>query len=408
MKRNGKIELLAPAGDLEKAKTAIRYGADAVYIGGQKYSLRSAASNFSLEQIEELCQFAKEHGASVHVTCNIVPHEDDIQGLDDYLLALAKAGVKAVIASSPSIISHLKKLNTGMEIHVSTQRSILNHEAANFWADQDVQRVVLGRECDLDAISSITEKCPVQTEVFIHGGMCIACSGRCVLSNYMSSRDANRGGCAQSCRWDYDLEADGQPLSQGHDPFSMSSRDLQAIPYLEALLKIGTASLKIEGRMKSSYYLAVVVGTYRRLIDLIEEKGTLSQEDLDWAREQMERAANRPSGPGFYGGLPDESVQLYASSQAPLLQEFVGSVEDVIEEKDGISTVLVQIRNHMTDQDPLEVFAPGLPCQPIELCSIESLEHEPIQVCNRPMEKVIMKWKGQAGKYGILRKRRDL
>lgn len=198
-----KIELLAPAGNLEKAKIAILYGADAVYIGGKQFSLRSRASNFSLEEIKELVDFANEHGSHVHVTVNMLPHENDTDGLREYLLDLDHAGVHAIIVASPAIMTLAKKLNCSFEVHVSTQHSSTNSSAVRFWKSKGMDRVVLARECQLDEIRQICKQNILPIEVFIHGGMCISYSGRCVLSNHMTLRDANRGGCAQSCRWKY-------------------------------------------------------------------------------------------------------------------------------------------------------------------------------------------------------------
>lgn len=266
------IELLAPAGNLEKAKTAILYGADAVYVGGQSFSLRSRASNFSIEEIAELCRFAHVHGAKVHVTVNIIPHPDDFAGLEDWLRALDQAGIDAIISASPSIVQKALAMERHFEVHVSTQRSILNAEAVRFWKNLGADRIVLGRETSVASIEEICAENIAPIEAFIHGGMCISFSGRCVLSNHMTSRDANRGGCAQSCRWKYTLR-DGENLLEKPDqPFSMSSRDLQAAVWIERMMHAGVASLKIEGRMKSDYYLAVIVGAYRRLIDHIEER----------------------------------------------------------------------------------------------------------------------------------------
>ncbi len=241
-----KIELLAPAGNLEKAKIAILYGADAVYIGGKQFSLRSRASNFSLEQMKELVDFANAHQSHVHVTVNMLPHEEDLDGLKEYLLALDEIGIHAAIVASPSIMMLCKELKVGYEVHVSTQHSTTNSRAISFWKELGMDRVVLARECNLTQIEQITKNSELPIEVFIHGGMCISFSGRCVLSNHMTLRDANRGGCAQSCRWKYHLMDGETDLTQGHPMFSMSSKDLQAVDYIPALMDMGVASLKIE------------------------------------------------------------------------------------------------------------------------------------------------------------------
>lgn len=396
------IELLAPAGNLEKAKTAILYGADAVYIGGQQFSLRARASNFNLEQIEELCQFAHAHGSKVHVTVNIIPHPADFKGLEDYLHALDKAGVDAIISASPAIILRALKMEPGFEVHVSTQRSVLNEEAVRFWAGLGADRVVLGRETPVESIAQICAKEIVPIEVFIHGGMCISFSGRCVLSNHMTNRDANRGGCAQSCRWKYELYDQDLTISDPQTPFSMSSRDLQAAAQIEKFIQAGVASLKIEGRMKSDYYLAVVVGAYRRLIDEIESKGSASPQFLAQIQKELARAENRPAGPGFYQGLPDENVQLYRKHDETVSQEYIGLV---LEEDSGqTGYIKVQVKNNFASGIPVELFGPGIAPYQTRIETIVDEQGNVRQSCPHPMETVYLKWSGPAVAGSMIRK----
>ncbi len=382
------IELLAPAGNLEKAKTAILYGADAVYIGGQSFSLRSRASNFDLDQIQELCLFAHQHNSKVHVTVNIIPHPSDLEGLQAYLEALNAAGIDAIISASPTIIQTALLLpNRHFEVHVSTQRSILNGQAVRFWKNLGVDRVVLGRETPVEAIEQICKEEDIPIEVFIHGGMCISFSGRCVLSNHMTNRDANRGGCAQSCRWKYTLRDGEDSLGLDSTPFSMSSKDLQAAKQIEDFMKAGVSSLKIEGRMKSDYYLAVVVGAYRRLIDFIEKNGYASQEILTHTIQELSRAENRPTGPGFYEGLPDENVQLYRKHDENVSQEYIG----LVLESDRPGYLKVQVKNHFEDGLGVELIGPGIAPLAWRLQGIENDEGLPIAVCPHPMEVVYLK-----------------
>ena len=264
-----KPELLAPAGDLARAKLAIRYGADAVYLGGQSYSLRSRASNFTMEDIEEACRFAKDHGARIHVTVNMIPHEEDFEGLIEYLQKLESYGVTAIIAASPSVHALAYQYAPKLERHCSTQMSVTNLAAAEYLKDAlHLDRVVLARECSMEDIRDIARHCSIETEAFIHGGMCVNYSGRCTLSNRMTLRDANRGGCAQSCRWNYHLFEDGCEITEDQ-LFTMSSRDLSVSQYMYELMDAGVASLKIEGRMKTEYYVASIVSGYRLLIDEI-------------------------------------------------------------------------------------------------------------------------------------------
>ncbi len=397
------IELLAPAGSLEKAKTAIRYGADAVYIGGQQFSLRSRASNFSLDQIEELCSFAHEHDSKVHVTVNIIPHPDDFNGLEDYLQALDQAGIDAIISASPAIISTaLKMPDRHFEVHVSTQRSILNEKAVQFWKNLGADRVVLGRETPMEAIEQICKQGIVPIEAFIHGGMCISFSGRCVLSNHMTNRDANRGGCAQSCRWKYFLYRNNEMISDEQTLFSMSSRDLQAADQIEKMIHAGVASLKIEGRMKSDYYLAVVVGAYRRLIDEIEANGHADPEFLAEIIQELYRAENRPTGPGFYHGLPNENVQLYRKHDETVTQEYIG----LVLEADRPGYLKVQVKNHFAKGTPAELFGPGIAPYPYTIDEIQDLEGNSLEVCNHPMDIVYLKWEGPSKAGSMIRKQR--
>lgn len=398
------VELLAPAGNLEKAKTAIRYGANAVYIGGQEFSLRSRASNFSIDQIRELCLFAHERNAKVHVTVNIIPHPSDFEGLKAYFKALDEAGIDAIISASPSIIRKAKQGGYGFQVHVSTQRSILNEEAVRFWKKQGADRVVLGRETPIESIAEICSKDIADIEVFIHGGMCISYSGRCVLSNHMTNRDANRGGCAQSCRWKYQLDDESGEISNPDIPFSMSSRDLQSVRHVAGLIQAGAVSLKIEGRMKSDYYLAVVVGAYRRLIDAIESDPYKSVDEafLQEIAQEIARAENRPTGPGFYEGLPDENVQLYTRHDENVTQEYIGLVEEVLDD----SRLKVIVKNHFEDHTPVELFGPSIAPYKTVLDGIEDEEGTPLAVCPHPMQKVILNWTGSAKAGAMIRKQR--
>lgn len=312
---NRAIELLAPAGDLARLKTAVRYGADAVYLGGKRFSLRSRASNFEIADIAEGVQFAREYGAHVHVTVNIIPHEEDFDGLNDYLRQLESIGVHAVIVASPSIVKRVKTVAPKLEVHLSTQMSSTNSLAVQFYRNLGADRVVLARECTMEQIRSLCAHSEAPIETFIHGGMCVNYSGRCTLSNAMTLRDANRGGCAQSCRWRYHLYQDSTKLSADDLLFSMGSKDLMAAEYVKDMIEAGVASLKIEGRMKSAYYIAVVVRAYRQLIDWLrahpdEEPSAAVQA----AQQELMRAENRPACTGFLAGIPGPQDHLYDSA----------------------------------------------------------------------------------------------
>lgn len=383
---NKKIELLAPAGDLERAKTAIRFGANAVYLGGKRFSLRSRASNFDLCDIKEACDYAKEYGAHVHVTVNMIPHDEDLDGLEDYLKELENVGVTAVIVASPSIIQVVKKVAPKLEVHLSTQMSTTNLKAIEYYKRLGVDRIVFARECNLEEVTFIAKNSPIPTEAFIHGGMCVNYSGRCTLSNAMTLRDANRGGCAQSCRWKYHLLQDEKEVSTMDNLFSMSSKDLMAVEFMYDLMEANVASLKIEGRMKSAYYIASVVHAYRKCIDEIGLTGQrLSPERLAYYVNELAKAENRPTSSGFYRGLPTYRDHLYGVNGAGVTHDFVG----VVLSYDEVSkTALVQVRNVFTINDELEVFGPKIDNESFIVQSIVNGDNCKIDIANQPMTEV--------------------
>lgn len=387
-KQSGKLtkpELLAPAGDLARAKIAIRYGADAVYLGGQSFSLRSRASNFTMEDIQEACSFARDHGARIHVTVNIIPHEEDFKGLKEYLIKLQEYGVTAIIAASPAILKIAAECAPKLERHCSTQMSVTNLAAAEYLKEQlSLNRVVLARECSMDDIYEIAGNCSIETEAFIHGGMCVNYSGRCTLSNRMTLRDANRGGCAQSCRWYYSLY-DNDSLISEDQMFTMSSRDLSASSYLYDLMKAGVASLKIEGRMKTEYYVASIVSGYRHLIDEIYEKqAPLSEERMAYHRHQIMRGENRETCTGFYSGVADEnSLIYYVQDNNHVNHDFLGTIIG----KDDRGTML-EVRNTFEPGEVLEVMTPGVGNRTFTVKFIQNRDGETMTKANHPMETV--------------------
>lgn len=346
------VELLAPAGDLEKLKIAVLYGADAVFIGGLKFSLRSRASNFTIEDIKNGCEFAHKYGSKVHVTCNIVMHEIDIDDILEYLKALEEAGVDAIIASSITILK-LVKDHTKMEAHVSTQTSTINSEAVKFYQDLGVDRVVLGRELSIDEIKEVKENTNIDLEVFIHGGMCVSYSGRCMLSNNMTNRDANRGGCAHSCRWNYDLYSNEKLINPEGDYFAMSSKDLCAIKLIPELMNLGINSFKIEGRMKSLHYIATIVKAYRTIIDDVYNNNL---KEFSYYEAMIEKAENRLTSTGFLKGLPTINEQLYDLNLTLPSKDFVGIVLDYNKET---KCVTIEQRNYFLPNTNLEVFGPN-------------------------------------------------
>ncbi|MCY7926283.1 peptidase U32 family protein [Bacillus haynesii] len=356
-----KPELLAPAGNLEKLKIAVHYGADAVFIGGREYGLRSNADNFSIEEMAEGVEFAKKYGARIYVTTNIFAHEENVDGLEDYLRDLEGAGVSGIIVADPLIIETCRRVAPKLEVHLSTQQSLSNWKAVQFWKEEGLERVVLARETSALEIREMKEKVDIEIETFIHGAMCIAYSGRCVLSNHMTARDSNRGGCCQSCRWDYDLyQTDGAnalPLyEEGDAPFAMSPKDLKLIESIPQMIEMGIDSLKIEGRMKSIHYIATVVSVYRKVIDAYcadPENFVIKEE---WLKE-LDKCANRDTAPAFFEGTPGYEEQMFGVHGKKTTYDFVGLVLDYDEET---KMVTLQQRNFFKSGDEVEFFGPEI------------------------------------------------
>ncbi len=359
-----KPELLAPAGNLEKLKIAVHYGADAVFLGGQEYGLRSNADNFTMEEIKEGVEFANRYGAKIYVTTNIIAHDENIDGLEDYLRQLEATGATGIIVADPLIIETCKKVAPKLEIHLSTQQSLSNYKAVEYWKEEGLDRVVLARETGAIEMKEMKDNVDIEIEAFIHGAMCIAYSGRCTLSNHMTARDSNRGGCCQSCRWDYDLLAvdeegeldlfyqDGEVV-----PFAMSPKDLKLIESIPQMMDIGIDSLKIEGRMKSIHYIATVVSVYRKVIDAYAEDPDNFKIKPEWLIE-LDKCANRDTAPAFFEGTPGYEEQMFGVQQnkkSPY--DFCGLVLDY-DEATHIATI--QQRNHFKPGQEIEFFGPEI------------------------------------------------
>ncbi|RDI44082.1 peptidase U32 family protein [Falsibacillus pallidus] len=356
-----KPELLAPAGNLEKLKIAVHYGADAVYIGGQEFGLRSNAGNFTLQEMKEGVDFAKQYGAKIYVTTNIYAHNENMNGLEEYLTGLQDAGVAGIIVADPLIIETCRRVAPNVEVHLSTQQSLSNWKAVQFWKEEGLDRVVLARETSGDEIREMKEKVDIEIETFIHGAMCIAYSGRCTLSNHMTARDSNRGGCCQSCRWDYDLfQVEGEdelPLFSEKDaPFAMSPKDLKLVESIPRMIELGIDSLKIEGRMKSIHYVATVVSVYRKVIDAYcadPENFEIKQEWL----EELDKCANRETAPAFFEGVPGFQEQMFGQHGKQTKTDFAGLVLHYDEET---KIVTLQQRNFFKPGDEIEFFGPEI------------------------------------------------
>jgi U32 family peptidase len=388
-------ELLAPAGDLEKLKVACLYGADAVYIGGKSFSLRSRASNFGIEDIKEGVSFAHALSKKVYVTTNIIPHDDDLEGLVPYLKALESAGVDAIIAASPSII-RTARAHTGLEIHLSTQQSVMHSASVAWFKSIGVSRVVLARELSKETIRDLAKSSPIDLEVFIHGGMCMSISGRCALSDHLTGRDANRGGCAHSCRWTYTLQKGGVSLSD--EPFSMSSRDLEALASIPDLVKAGVHSLKIEGRMKSLHYIATVVRTYREAIDAAIQDGHYP---LDKLRKSLQKAENRLTGPGFLEGFPGPEAQLFGNLGEQPSQTFIGIIR-AYDPKTG--KAMIEQRNKFVTGTEAEVFNPDGTRSVFSIGTITSEDGTVVESAPHPRQMLEIDMPVHTMPYALLRR----
>lgn len=359
-----KPELLAPAGNLEKLKIAVHYGADAVFLGGQAYGLRSNADNFTMEEIKEGVTFAQHYGAKIYVTTNIIAHDENIEGLDEYLKNIETAGATGIIVADPLIIETCKRVAPNLEIHLSTQQSLSNYKAVEFWKNEGLDRVVLARETGAMEMKEMKDKVDIEIESFIHGAMCIAYSGRCTLSNHMTARDSNRGGCCQSCRWDYDLlevDEDGE-LDLYYDenavtPFAMSPKDLKLIESIPKMMDIGVDSLKVEGRMKSIHYIATVVSVYRKVIDAYAEDPDNFKIKPEWLTE-LEKCANRDTASAFIEGTPGYEEQMFGQqNKKNSAYDFCGLV---LAYDDTTQLATIQQRNKFEPGDEIEFFGPEI------------------------------------------------
>lgn len=342
-----KIELLSPAGDLERLKVTLLYGADAVYLGGEKYGLRANATNFTIEEIREGCSFAHRLGKKVYLTLNIVFHNEDMDGVTDYIGSVVDAGIDAFIVSDPFIISYIKSNYPNVEVHLSTQNSTTNYEAVNFFKNQGVDRVVLARELSKREIKEIIDKTGIDIEVFIHGAMCTCFSGRCALSNYVTNRDANRGGCSQVCRFAFETPEDKK--------FTMATKDLNMAKYIPDLIDIGVRSLKVEGRMRSIYYLATVIGSYRTLIDSYYNN-KLTDEVMAEEEKILSRVANREVSTHYFMKEADFSDQYYTGRVEISNQDYLGQVLEYNRES---KLVKILERNYFELGDKVELFTPN-------------------------------------------------
>lgn len=395
MKRED-FELLAPCGDLEKLKIAVVYGADAVYFGGEMFSLRAGAGNLTIDEMKEGIEFAHKYGKRCYLTINIFAHNEDIEPLTAYLHKIKELDIDAFIVSDPGIIDLIFEIMPDAEIHLSTQANMTNYRTANFWHKMGVKRLVLARELTFDEIAQIRKNIPetMELESFVHGAMCISYSGRCLLSNFMIERDANRGACAHPCRWKYQLVEEKRPgeyypvEEDGRGTYILNSRDLCMIEYIPQLVESGIMSAKIEGRMKSAFYVATIISAYRKAIDAYFDDPLNYQFKDEWMAE-VKKVSHREFTTGFYFDKPTNKDQNYQTSAYTRDYTFTGVVRDYDEET-GLA--LVEQRNKMVIGDTIEVFGPDMPFFTQTLLEMyDAQTKEPLTSAPHPQQMLLIK-----------------
>lgn len=371
-----KIELLSPAGDLEKLRIAYLYGADACYIGGKDYSLRANANNFSTNEIKEAVLFAHNLGKKIYVTLNIIFHNEDLEGVTKYLKELSKANVDAVIISDVFLIDIIKKETPDLKIFLSTQDSVTNKESVKYFMDKGVSRVVLARELTKDEIKEIYDATKCELEIFLHGAMCTSYSGRCVLSNYFTNRDSNRGGCCQVCRFCFNLDKDKEPK------FQMATKDLNLSTFIKDLIEINVTSLKVEGRMRGTYYLATVNSCYRNLIDAYYSNNQ-DEKFIERNIKLLNRVSNRESSSQYFKGYVDNTDQYYNGRLENSNQDFLAQVIDYDK---NTKEAIIEQRNYFKKGDIVNLFGPGNTDIDFKIEYIKDKDNNLVDIANHPKE----------------------
>lgn len=405
-----KPELLAPAGDLEKLKIAVLYGADAVYIGGEAYGLRAKAKNFDLDTMAEGIQFAHDHGAKVYITANIFAHNADFEGMAEYFKAVEKIGADALIISDLGVFSVAKEAVPNMEIHVSTQANNTNYMSAGMWYKLGAKRVVIARELSFGEVKQIRENIPedMDIEAFVHGAMCISYSGRCLLSNYLSGRDANKGACSHPCRWKYHLVEETRPgeympiEENERGTYIYNSKDLCMIEHIPDILESGIMSLKIEGRMKTPFYVGTVVKAYRQAIDDYMTSPDLYREKLPQYLEEVSKASHRDYTEGFYYEKPDGNQQIYNSNTYIRGFDFVGMVQEDSNPETGIA--IVEQRNKFSVGDTIEVMPAKGNSFTMKVSKLWDADGNPVESAPHPQQILQILFDRPVKKYDMLRK----
>lgn len=406
-----KVELLAPAGNLYKLKIALKYGADAVYIGGESFSLRTAADNFTPDEMREGIEYAHSMGKKVYITANIIPHNRDLAEMERYFKEIAQMGADAVIISDLGAFNICKRVAPGLEIHISTQANNTNYATVQSWYELGAKRVVLAREMTLSDVREIRDNISsdCELEAFVHGAMCVSYSGRCLLSNYMTARDSNYGACSHPCRWNYALMEEKRPgeylpvFENERGTFIMNSKDLCMIEHIPEVVGSGVYSLKIEGRVKSEYYVATIIAAYRKAIDAYYENPSDYKFNPMWL-DEVKKVSHRDYYTGFFFGIPDTGAQIYGSSSYIREYDIVGIVLDY-DEKTGLAKVTQ--RNRFFKGDEVEIMQPGrdFTTQRVEILKDENMND--IEVANHAAMTLYIKTDVPVVKDAMLRKKAE-
>ena len=402
------VELLIPASSLEVLKTAVMFGADAVYIGGEAFGLRAKAKNFSMEDMREGIAFAHEHDVKVYVTANILAHNDDLEGVREYFQELKEIKPDALIIADPAIFEIAGEICPEIERHISTQANNTNYGTFNFWHKLGATRVVTARELSLEEIREIRANIPddLEIETFVHGAMCISYSGRCLLSNFMVGRDANRGACTHPCRWKYSIVEETRPgevmpvFENERGTYIFNSKDLCMIEHIPELLESGIDSLKIEGRMKTALYVATVARTYRKAIDDYQKDPKLYEENMPWYLEQISNCTYRQFTTGFFFGKPDETTQIYDSNTYVKEYTYLGIIG---EEKEG--TYRIEQRNKFSVGETIEVMKPNGENVEVTVKRILTEDGEEQESAPHPKQVLYVDLGIKVDAYDILRRR---
>lgn len=401
-----KPELLAPAGNMEKLKIALLYGADAVYLGGQTFGLRAFGGNFSREELREAMAFTHQLGKKAYVTVNIFPHNDDLVALPDYLRYLSEIHTDAILVADLGVFSLARKIVPDLPIHISTQANSTNWATVAAWENLGAERVVLAREMSLQEIREIRAHCPVELEMFVHGAMCISYSGRCLMSNYFTGRDANRGSCAQACRWKYSLMEETRPgqyfpvEEDARGTYIFNSKDMCLLPHIADVIASGVNSLKIEGRMKSVHYAASVTKAYRQAIDGYCADPEHFQVQPEWLAE-LDKVSHRAYTTGFYYQQPSAEDQIYGSSSYMQTSDFVGLVQSY---DAATGWAVVEQRNHMKCGQEIELLQPNGPLYRQKLLDMTDADGNPIDAAPHPQQIVRIRMQQPVEPYSILRR----